>query len=74
MTIWPYFGVKLSCVFLIFAQNKKRKEKRMYYSDPKVTYSHPKVTSAILKMTESNLKVTYSGPMVNYSYHNVTHR
>ena len=36
----PYFGVKLSCVCLMFALDKKV----MTYSYPKVTYSEPKVT------------------------------
>ena len=38
-TSLPYFGVKLSCVCLVFAYRKV-----MTYSDSMVTYSHPKMT------------------------------
>ena len=38
-TSLPYFGVKLSCVCLMFAYRKK-----IAYSYPKVIYSYPNVT------------------------------
>ena len=38
-TSLPYFGVKLSCVCLMFAYRKK-----IAYSYPKVAYKYPKVT------------------------------
>ena len=37
-TSLPYFGMKLSCVCLMFSYKKTA------YSYPKVTYSYPKVT------------------------------
>ena len=40
-TSLPYFGVKLSCVCLMFAY---RREIAYAYSYPKVTYSYSKVT------------------------------
>ena len=51
-TSLPYFGVKLSCVCLMFAYRKKG----MTYSDPMVTYSHPKMTYP--KVNYSGLKVS----------------
>ena len=39
ITSLPYFGVKLSCVCLMFAYRKK-----IAYSYPKVAYKYPKVT------------------------------
>ena len=46
-TSLPYFGVKLSCVCLMFAYRKKI----MTYSDHMVTYSHPKMTYSYPKVT-----------------------
>ena len=46
-TSLPYFGVKLSCVCLMFAHRKRV----MTYSDPMVTYSHPKMTYSYPKVT-----------------------
>ena len=56
MTSFPYFGVKLSCVCLLFAYRKKV----MTYSDPIVTYSHLKMTYSYPNVNYSGLKVTYS--------------
>ena len=42
----PYYGVKLSCVCLMFAYRKK-----IAYSYPKVTYSYPRVTFSDHKVT-----------------------
>ena len=55
-TSFPYFGVKLSCVCLLFAYRKKV----MTYSDPIVTYSHLKMTYSYPYVNYSGLKVTYS--------------
>ena len=46
-TSLPYFGVKLSCVCLMFVYRKKV----MTYSDPMVTYGHPKMTYSYPKVT-----------------------
>ena len=45
ITSLPYFGVKLSCVCLMFAYRKTA------YSYPKVTYSYPKVTYSDPRVT-----------------------
>ena len=58
-TSLPYFGVKLSCVCLMFAYRKKV----MTYSDPMVTYSHRKMTYSYPKVTNMN----YSGLKIAYS-------
>ena len=55
-TSFPYFGVKLSCVCLMFAYRKKI----MTYCDPIVTYSHLKMTYSYPYVNYSGLKVTYS--------------
>ena len=47
-TSLPYFGVKLSCVCLIFAYRKTSND---LYSDPIVTYSHPRMTYSYPKLT-----------------------
>ena len=56
ITSFPYFGVKLSCVCLLFAYRKKV----ITYSDPIVTYSHLKMTYSYPNVNYSGLKVTYS--------------
>ena len=65
-TSLPYFGVKLSCVCLVFAY-------RMTYSDPIVTYNHPKMTYSYPKVTYSYPRVTYSDPKMTYSDPKVTY-
>ena len=69
MTSLPYFGVKFSCVCLMFAYRKKV----MTYSDPKVTYSYPRVTYGDARVTHSYPRVTYNDPKVTYSDPKVTH-
>ena len=51
-TSLPYFGVKLSCVCLMFAYKKKI----MTYSDPVVTHNYLKVTYSYPKVTYSDLQ------------------
>ena len=53
----PYFGVKLSCVCLMFAYREE-----IAYSYPKVTYSYLRVTYHDPRMTYSDPKVTHSDP------------
>ena len=53
-TSLPYFGVKLSCICLLFAYSKDGYPK-LTYSCPKVTYSGPKVTYSDPKMTHGDL-------------------
>ena len=55
-TSLPYFGVKLSCVCLMFAYRK------IAYIYLKVTYSYPKVTYSDPKVTYSDPEVTHSNP------------
>ena len=49
-TSFPYFGVKLICVCLVFAYRKK------------IASSYPKVTNSYPRVTYSDPKMTYSDP------------
>ena len=54
----PYFGVKLSCVCLMFV---------LCLLIEKIAYSYPKVTYSYLWVTYIDPKVTYSDPKVTPS-------